>query len=941
MDHKRFKIYSSSAGSGKTYTLTKEYLKLALQSEDPHYFRHILAITFTNDAANEMKARIVGALRGFSFPELTSAKEQSRSQALLEEISQEIKLPVKTLALRAQHIFHKIIYNYTDFAVSTIDSFVNKIVNAFTRELEIPYNFEVDLDTDALLKNAVDRVLEKVGQESKIKLSDFIIDWVNQKTEEGKNWSRIAQDLVSFAKDLMNESAYPFLELLQELDIDDFQRLQVQIKLQQDKIEKEIVKIAKDAAQLISKSGLKDSDFHQGSRGVPGYFQKHQDPNKFKINEEPNTYIRAALEQDKWSKNINASIENIKGQLADAIYGIEAIKKDKGGLSIFLGRLKPQLYQLALIKEIETELKKVKQENNSIHISDSNKKIAQIISHEPVPYIYERVGEKFNHILIDEFQDTSVLQWQNLLPLVENNLAEGHFNLIVGDAKQAIYRWRGGEMEQLVYLYKNRIQDIVKLSGADSPFLEDRYEMLRQNHLPAQLNFNFRSYQEVIQFNNDFFNTLLKTDFKTKFPLFPEIYDEHFAQKVPPQNTKQGGHIEIQFMEEGKEYEEQTLQQVLKLINQIREDGFEWRDIAVLTRNNSRGKLVANFLKKQGIDVLSQTSLLLASDEKVRFLVALLKVIHKPEDGLAKSEALYLFYKVVKNETPTPATNQEISLIVSGSIMAFYDKFSNEGYSLHYARLQAMDLYELVEKMIEAFGLLQEQGRLEYLFRFLDVILQFRLKTNTTLETFLEYWEEKKEVLSINIPKDLNAIQVTTIHKSKGLEYPVVILPFADWDLEPRANSSLWVEVPEKLQEAFELPEGRKLKAALINMSKDLEKTPIDEQYQNELQKTFLESINMLYVALTRPVHRLYLLSKMLKDGKKEVSQKSVNYLFYVYLLSKNLWDKDTSQYILNVGKPLSEEETKEEEAFFYVEELISTAAHRRIKTSHHKQKKA
>lgn len=932
MDSKKFKIYSSSAGSGKTYTLTKEYLKLALQSDDPHYFRHILAITFTNDAANEMKSRIVNSLRGFSFPALISPKEQARSKALLQEISAELKIHVETLAQRAQSIFHKIIYNYTDFAVSTIDSFVNKIVNAFTRELEIPYNFEVDLDTDALLQNAVDRVLAKVGQESKAQLSSFVIDWVNQKTEEGKNWSRIANDLVSFATDLMNESAYPFLKLLEELEIDDFQRLHHQIGIYQKQTEGQVIEIAKKGSQLIQSRGLSDKDFHYGAKGVPGYFKQNQDSDKLDMGKGPNSYVMAAIEDDKWSKNLNAIIEEIKGQLAEYIHQIEELKTSKGGVSIFLEQLKPQLYKLALIKEIEIELKEVKRENNTIHISDSNKKISEIIRREPVPYIYERVGEKYNHILIDEFQDTSVLQWQNLLPLIENNLSEGYFNLIVGDAKQAIYRWRGGEMEQLVYLYKNRIQEIIDLGGENSPFLAERYEVLRQNHLPAHLNFNFRSYQEIIRFNNDFFETLLKAGFSAQFPLFPEIYDENFAQNIPPQNTKEGGHVEIEFMGEDKNlYEGQTLERIRKLIEQLLTEGFQWKDIAILTRNNSRGKLVANFLKKNGIDVLSQTSLLLVSDEKVRFLVALLKVIHKPEDRLAKSEALYLFYKVVKNETPTPIINQKISEIVSDSILAFYGKFADEGCALNYARLQAMDLYELVEKMIEVFKLMQGQARLEYLFRFLDVILQFRLQTNTTLETFLEYWEEKKEVLSINTPKDLNAVNVTTIHKSKGLEFPVVILPFADWSLEPNAQSTLWVNVPEEVSSIFELPKGRQLKSALIGIKKALAGTPIEPQYNGELQKSFLENTNMLYVALTRPVHRLYIISKM-QEFERESSQKYVSYLLYLYLLSKNVWDKEQHQYILQEGKPLQDAELESEADYFYIEDFVSTGIHRKIR---------
>jgi ATP-dependent exoDNAse (exonuclease V) beta subunit len=934
MTDKKFKIYSSSAGSGKTYTLTKEYLKLALQSDNPHYFKNILAITFTNDAANEMKERIVNALQSFAYPQSLSAKELAKSEDFLQKIAQEIDTEPEIVRKRAEKTFAKILYNYADFAVSTIDKFVNKVTNAFTRELEIPYNYEVDLDTEQLLQSAVDRVMEKVGRESKEHLSDFVIDWVNQKAEEGKNWGRIAGDLVDFASNLMNESAYPFLAQLKHLAIEDYKALFEQVKGELKNHEKAVIDWAKAAYTLILKSGINFKDFHYGEKGIPGYFKNHFEKYEEQILKTYPNYSRDAIEKDKWAsgKGINPQIEAIKGQLTDYIEKIEAYKEKQKSDIILKKAIFPHIYKLALIQEIEAELAEVKRENNSIHISDTNKKIAEIIAYEPVPYIYERVGEKFHHILIDEFQDTSVLQWQNLLPLVENGLSEGYFNLIVGDAKQAIYRWRGGEMEQLVYLYKNKIKNLVGLGESDSPFLLDRYDTIARNANPQNLNYNFRSTQEVIEFNNDFFQELVNTDFGKKYPLLPLIYDEDFAQQVP-NPPKTGGHIEIEFLEKGDLYREQTHEKVLSLIQKLKQEGWNYGDMAVLTRSNNNGRELAKYLKEKGIEVVSQDSLSLASDEKVRFLAAFLKVIHKPEDKLAKSEAMYLFYKVIKREIPNPQKNVEIQEVLNKSIIAFYEKLNEEGYPLNYLKLNSLNLYELVERLLGTFGLLQNQNKLEFVFRFLDVILQFNLQKQSTLGDFLEYWEEKKESLSINATPNPQAVIVTSIHKSKGLEYPIVIVPFADWSFTPRTGSTMWVDIREAAFWFFSNQENYEkiLPVALVNLNKDLENSILAQQYLDEMEKMFIENVNMLYVAFTRPIYRLYVISRM-ESFDKESGQKSIAYLIYLYLLLKDKWNPDVRQYCLKEGilPNLSPPET--EDNIFYIEEFISTEVHKKLK---------
>lgn len=927
-----FKIYSSSAGSGKTYTLTREYLKLALKDESPHYFRFILAITFTNDAANEMKARIVNALQGFAQPETLSDKQRTGSNELLQTIADELQIAPKKLRKRAQRVFTKIIYNYSDFAVSTIDRFVNKITTAFTQELDIPYNYDVDLDTDKLLETAIDRVLDKVGRENKENLSEILVDWAEKKAEEGKNWAQIAPELAEFSKDLLNERSYNYLNQLKRLSVQDFQQIKEELYTFKKNLKSQIVAVAGQGISLMRDQGVATADFYQKAKGVGGYFQKLS---QGKDLEKPaNSYVNQALKNNKWySTKSNPGIDAIAPSLAKDIFHLEQLKN----LYLLVSLIAPHIYKMALIHEVESELEDLKLENNSIHISDTNKKIAEIISNEPVPFIYERVGEKYNHILIDEFQDTSVLQWQNLLPLVENNLAEQNFNLIVGDAKQAIYRWRGGEMEQLVHLYKNNLAELLKPSLMQENtygLLSDRYETLRYNHLAAQLKHNYRSTQEVIKFNNSFFRDLVEV-YKEQYPLLEQIYDKDFEQAIPSQNTKTGGHVEIQFINKDT-YQTDTLEYILVTVSTLLNQGFAKKDMAVLTRSNSKGQEIAMFLKSKGFPVISQTSLLLASDDKVHFIVAFLKLIKNPHDRLLRSEVLYLFYRVIKHITPDDMINNAIKHLVTKPIIEFYNHLNNEGYEISQGMLQQLGVYELIEKLIEIFGLFEQQHKLEYLFRFLDLVIEFNLQKNTTLTDFLEYWEDKKDVVSVNTPKDEDAITITTIHKSKGLEYSVVILPFAEWEYTPKRNATMWIHLPK--DEFTFKHSSNYLSASIVQVSSKLANTVVADQYHNEMEKTFIENFNLLYVAFTRAVDRLYIFTRLDNFASKN-PPKRVNTLMHEYLLHRQFWEEGNTTYPIEMGEAKELQETKEEDEdiYFYIDELVSTDIHKRVKTMRRK----
>lgn len=889
----KFKIYSSSAGSGKTYTLTKEYLQLALNPKNPFYFKHILAITFTNDAANEMKERILKALKGFAYPEKTTIAERNRNLHLLKEIAQHLQLDVHTVQLLAAQVFQKIIYNYSDFAVSTIDSFANNIVAAFTKELDLPYNYDIDLDTNKLLRAAIDRLLDRVGTEGNEQLSQIIVKWTLEKIEEGKSWSRIATELVEFAqRDLLNERNIKYINALKVLDLNDFSNIDTQLRAFLAHIESQVKAPAQAALDILHQQGLKIEDLYYGSRGIGGHFVAvASGKDLFK---EAKSYTKQTIENDRWysGKKVNEAVEAIAEKLKTDFETLTELQAQyKANYNLARMVLK-HLYQISLAQEIAQELEAVKKDNNTVYIGDINQKIASIIAHEPIPFIYERVGEKYHHILIDEFQDTSVLQWQNLMPLVENNLAESHFNLIVGDAKQAIYRWRGGEMEQLVYLFENNLTPLMELGNPEVNFLEERYETLQQHHQPAQLNFNFRSTQEIILFNNHFFKFLV--DLRSEeYALLARIYNESFEQRIPEGKPLGKGHVQIDLLEKNRElYAEMTFQKILERIEEAICDGFRPKDIAILCRKNDRAKQVANFLKENNYKVLSQDSLLLASDEKICFIVALIKVMNNPNDRLAKSEALYLFYKAILKVLPSEETNEAIKETTEKTIFDFFGMIQAAGFSLDYTSLQQLNLYELIEKWIEVFELFNHTDGLEYLFKFLDWVLEFTLQRGSSYGDFLTHWAEKRESLSISTPKNLDAVTVTSIHRSKGLEYPVVIFPFVDWDTSSRDN--LWLELDDSVEIPIQSTSSGKKLTTILARNTDLKDTSFSALYTRETEKSFIENVNLLYVGFTRAIERLYLIATF--EPEKE---KNVAYFLYRFLVEKNPHIEPNNTYIL------------------------------------------
>ncbi|TAE01166.1 MAG: hypothetical protein EAZ97_03855 [Bacteroidetes bacterium] len=896
---KKFKVYRSSAGSGKTFTLTKEYLKLlflcpANEQFSADYYKNILAVTFTNEAANEMKHRIVKALSAIS-----NLKDEDKYELLniiLKEIAEEY--PEKTLTrrdliLRSQKIYERLLHFYSDFAVSTIDSFNNRLVRSFTKDLDLPYNYEIEMDSVAVLENATLALLNKAGDRGDAYLTKTLLDFAKRNAENSKDWN-IEKALQDFGLHLFKEDSKKLIAELEFLSKADFTNIRNTLFGFRNNILSKLKKNAEKAMQLIENEKLSEKHFYYGIKGIYGYFQRSCSLDKIEISQNTNSFIAKTMNDDKWyASKIGISNENaidkIKGELAEIFEEMETTKAENRNNFIIVDLLLPNIYLLSTISEMDKEVKKQMTEENKVHISEFNEKINKIIEKEPVPYIYERLGEKFKHILIDEFQDTSQMQWHNLIPLISNSLDFNLQNLIVGDAKQAIYRWRGGNSELIV-----RLPD-VPTASEESPIL-DHIPTFERHYQAENLQTNWRSRENIISFNNLFFKSI--TDqFGKEFPDLRAYYAEIEQEK----NKKKGGQVDMIFFENQKtaehsnhseeseeqnvkdedqaegDYSQQTFNKIYEIVQDlVQNKGFMYKDMAILTRLNSNASFLAEqFLQKQ-IQVISSESLLLSSSPKVNFIVNFLRIMAQPLNPMVKAELIYFVYKHFNEELEkkdlviNAILHEEVSQIANEPFFSKFLMFLKQktAVRLNFRALQYLSMYEIAEELIRLFRLNENNSQQIYLQKLLDVLLDFGLKQSNNLLDFIEYWDKKSKSISVSSPKTGNAIQIMTLHKSKGLQFPVVFVPFADWGLKPRPNSKLWLSWENDL-----VPN---LKTILLPVNEKLTETIFAEDFVKEQEKTFIDSINMLYVALTRPEDRLYILGKWndkLKDNSKRVSE--------------------------------------------------------------------
>lgn len=862
MNRPSFSIYDASAGSGKTYALVKEYLKIILTSKKDDAYRNILAITFTNKAVHEMKSRIVGSLSEF-------VKEEPNSKAkdLMLDLVSETKLSVNEIKTKSQQIIKHIIHNYAAFDISTIDKFTHKVIRAFAHDLNLPMTFEVTLDTENLLIEAVDAIIAQAGENDV--LTNLLVDFTMEKTDDDKSWD-ISREIFETGRLILNENNRNEIISFQDKSIGDFVAIKKKLVEASNLLETENSDFAKNILQIIEENAIDTKSFSGG------HFPNHlQSIVERRFNPKNKTYHE--FEDIKINKSAKDRVV-IESIIPNMLQKLEIIYKNfekRDFYNAFLKNITP----LSLLNTVSNELAKIQEEQNVLSISEFNSIIHHEIQNQPAPFIYERLGERYRHFFIDEFQDTSEMQWQNLIPLIDNATSseidgEKGTLMIVGDPKQSIYRWRGGKAEQFIELSKDK-----------NPFNNPDKKL---EHLDK----NYRSYSQIIEFNNEFFqllsNEFINADYK-------DLYENHSYQKI---NSKIGGYVNISFLPKSDEAEEDStdknelyLEATFNTIQKIKEQGFELKDIVILTRKREQGILIANYLTEQGIPLLSSETLMIQNATEVQFIINTLKYLKNSSDKEAKAYFLFYIAEYIQDEMPVH------DFIAKGieeiNEKAFENWLATFANSISFQDIRKKSLYEAVEIIISKF--IQPKNINAYVQYFLDIVIERDLRSQSGVSDFLNYWDKNSDKYSIPSPEGKNAVRIMTIHKSKGLEFPVVILPFAEEDYTRKPKDKLWLNAEE---EVFGLSK------VLIDNNRAVEGYGEEAKlvYEQKQQEDLLDNINVLYVALTRAEEQLYVISKTIDTNKEGNYSNNMAAFFINFLIDKGDFDENKLQYQL--GQP-------------------------------------
>jgi len=828
--NKNLLIYQASAGSGKTRTLVKEYLNLAFTN--PGNYKNTLAITFTNKATEEMKARVIEYL-----VKLSKGGEEKLGEEIVSDLK-ERGVPTKNFNLRktASDVLYSILHDYSNFNISTIDSFCIRIIKSFAKELGLPVGFNLELDSVAVLDELTNQLLDTIGTDEF--LTKYIEDYIMYKLDEGYTWN-IDKDINTIGKEIFNEQ---FWQRKLEMKGEDVYESKEQTKLLIDEIRKvkfsfesQMKKYSNEISDIIERNKVETKDLVGGSStSIVNYCAK--------INKgdyaEPYKTLRKRIDDGqsvfKSSSSYSVKIDKLFNELVS--FYDNNVKAYVTSDVVFR-----TIYNIGVFSDLLRLLDAYRKDNRTILSTDINNFLRILISDDISPFIFEKVGVKLKHFMLDEFQDTSQFQWNNIKPLIVNSLSEQNTSLIVGDVKQSIYRWRNGDMRLLLEGVERDLAAFKDIIKTDT------------------LSVNYRSHKEIVDFNNRFFlrfkNNLASSE---KHAGENEYLIKSYDEKVLCQKNngkKNEGYININFFDYAKGGElssnDFSNQRVKEILYELKKDGYKPKDVLVLVRTSADSRAISQVITEEGYDVVSSLSLLVKNSPKVNLILNALRFITDSTDTLARTEMLYNYSKIENKEVELKDLFFD-SKDFDGKLFLelMPDGFFKENEKpKRLPVLNNLTSYELVEHIIGIFKLNREAD--PYLIKFIDEVYKYNSEKDSDAASFLEYWEEKKDEISINLPEEADSIRVMTIHKSKGLESKVVIIPYANWGLELDGKK-------EKIWVSTDKAPFNKASAYYINATQNAGESYFADDYSEASKMTRLDNVNLLYVSFTRPKERLY-----------------------------------------------------------------------------------
>ena len=858
---KPIKIYKSSAGSGKTYTLSKNYIRLAIKNRNN--FKKILAVTFTNKAAEEMKSRIL---------EMIDSISSGQDKDLIIELSKFYRSSPEEISIKAKKLKTNILHNYSYFNVTTIDSFFYSIIQSFTRDLKFKGKYNIEMDLEFVINEVVSSFLADLKNDNKI--TKWLTDFSKDKIKSGKDFM-IDGELKKITKSLFTEEYKSLTKSSEKINyIDEIAQLRKKIIDTKKRFEKEVIEISSELVRIINENRYDEKDFSYGVSGVFGFLYKNS---KGEIKYPSKRILACYNDADKWVNKRNLERNNILKIIESDLIILfnKLISHFESFFSLYNSsdEINNNLYTYGILSELDLRVTKYRDDNNVILISDISELLYEVIKDEFIPYIFEKVGNTYSHYLIDEFQDTSFFQWKNFVRLISDSVASGDENIFVGDTKQSIYRWRGSN---------SKIMDFEIESFFSKDIIDFKY-----------LNKNWRSTEEIVKFNNNIFSNL-SNFFEDNFMIdnLSIKFNSDIIQEV--RDDKKGeGYVEVNFRDKGNDKLESVNSFLIDSINKIQDNGFSAGDIGVIVRNNKEANIIAEILSHQSeIDVdydygfVSADALEINTSPIVNFFLSIFKYFKNFKDRLSLSEIVHFYYIYIIKSDDTI----HYSLSNEDKLKLLPDSFSKDKF-----KISRLPIYELVEELIRVFKLNLIPSQIPYLKAFQDIIIEYKTLQGEESSSFLEWWE-KNGKRKLNMTPQENEIQIITIHKSKGLEFSNVIIPFFDWDLDNVGGGNrekiLWVNLKKYSNEFdFHFP---------IKYKRNEKNSIFNTYYQNERIKAYEDNINLMYVSFTRPKDNLFILA-----GEQREEIKSVSDLLYA-ILRKNNKSKNFKYGSISKKKSLS-----------------------------------
>ncbi len=801
-----------------------------------------------------MKDRILQYLSAF-------AKGESNDLALeiIEEQRKEgIELKTAELKKKSQEILDFLLHHYAEFSISTIDAFFQRIIRSFTRETGLLGNFRLEVDNGLVHEEVIALLMKQLKDNAELR--GWVFDYSMEKLMAGADWD-VRDALLDFAK-LTEKEEFKKIEdsVLQVTDDRTFfKTFRNRLNEKERAIEKTVFDSAKMLLADFEANQLSAEDFSGKSKGIYSYIKRLttsidlpsatvaeiiNDADKWGHKASGNFALIKSFAHSKWKPNLSKLIDFIE----DNLMAYQSI-----------GHVTKNLYSFGLLSDILRTQRKYLSDENLMLLSDAPKFLNKLMQEQDASFIYEKVGSFYRHFLLDEFQDTSSLQWKNLLPLIQNGIAQNYASLIVGDIKQSIYRWRGGD---LTILQKQLTQDV------------NESLTTIQN-----LDKNYRSNGNIVSFNNAIFETaaaLISIETENTFP--KEAYQDA-KQNIVIDPDK--GYVKIQFLEGEVDFsfEDQVLLRLPTLVEQLQDKGISLKDIAFIVRDNKEGRAIAKWFmefrasadakKDYRYDVVSNESLLIDRASCVQILLNALRIIANEDHQIARAHLVYEYQQLWPSQAFSEADD-----LFSDSKTTSFAKWIPITFTQQHEWLSALPLFEMVENLIHIFNLGAVTNEVVYLQSFQDLVQEFSQREKTDVTSFLEWWELNREKKSIQVAGGVDAAQIITIHKAKGLQFNYVIIPFLNWKLDHKLSMSLWSRSDHPLfKDAGFIP---------VKYVAKLTETVFRDAYHEEKRRIFLDNLNVMYVAFTRAELGLIAFAPDVKiDPKKGQKLSNVNELVY------------------------------------------------------------